>query len=80
MAASAAVGFAMLADLELTAGRDRAYRDQLLEAGAVGQRLYLAAESIGLAARNLAAFRDDALNDLLGAAGDRQAVVHLTMA
>jgi SagB-type dehydrogenase family enzyme len=78
-AATAALGFAMLADLERTAGRDRAYRDQLLEAGALGQRVYLGAEAIGLAARNLAAFNDDALNELLGVDGERRAVVHLTM-
>ena len=79
-AESAAVGFAMVADLERasTAG-DRPYRDLLIEAGAVAQRLYLAAEAIGLAARNLAAFYDDDLNALIGVDGKREAVVHLTM-
>ncbi len=79
-AESAAVGFAMVADLgrASTAG-DRAYRDLLIEAGAVAQRLYLAAEAIGLAARNLAAFWDDDLNALLDVDGKREAVVHLTM-
>ena len=79
-AASAAVGFAMLADLQAAAPHgDRAYRDLLLESGAIAQRLYLAAEARGLAARNLAAFFDDSLNGLLGVDGKRAAVVHLTM-
>ena len=60
--------------------RTRLYRDLLLEAGAIGQRLYLAAEAAGLAARNLAAFVDDDLNRLVGLDGRREAVVHLTMA
>jgi SagB-type dehydrogenase family enzyme len=79
-AGSAAAGFAMLADLaSCGSGRDRRYRDLLIESGAIGQRVYLAAESIGLAARNLAAFFDDELNALLRADGRSQAVVHLTM-
>ncbi len=79
-AESAAVGFAMVADLAgASRAGDRAYRDLLIEAGAVGQRLYLAAEAIGLAARNLAAFYDGPLNGLLGVDGEREAVVHLTM-
>ena len=57
----------------------RAYRDLLVESGAIGQRIYLAAESIGLAARNLAAFRDDDLEPLLGFGPDGRAVLHLTL-
>jgi nitroreductase len=60
-------------------GGERSYRDLLVEAGAIGQRVYLAAEATGLAARNLAAFRDDELNGLLGLDGRREAVIHLTM-
>jgi SagB-type dehydrogenase family enzyme len=59
---------------------DRMYRDLLIEAGAIGQRIYLAAEAAGLAARNLAAFRDDALNRLLDLEGGEHAVLHLTLA
>ena len=40
---------------------------------------YLAAESVGLTARNLAAFLDDRLNGLLELDGEERAVVHLTM-
>jgi hypothetical protein len=80
-AGSAAAGFAMLADLGAAAARgDRSYRDLLVEAGAIGQRIYLAAEAAGLAARNLAAFFDDELNELLRADGRAQVVMHLTMA
>jgi len=59
---------------------DRMYRDLLIEAGAIGQRIYLAAEAAGLAARNLAAFRDDGLNRLLDLDGGEHAVLHLTLA
>jgi len=80
-AGTAALGVLMVARL----GEDRAfastrrYRDMLIESGAIGQRLYLAAESAGLSARNLAAFRDDDLNRLLGLDGQREAAIHLTM-
>ncbi len=59
---------------------DRMYRDLLIEAGGIGQRIYLAAEAAGLAARNLAGFRDDALNRLLDLEGGEHAVLHLTLA
>jgi SagB-type dehydrogenase family enzyme len=80
-AGSAAVGVLMVA--RLGEGRalasTRRYRDMLVESGAIGQRIYLAAESAGLSARNLAAFRDDDLNRLLGLDGQREAAIHLTM-
>jgi SagB-type dehydrogenase family enzyme len=57
----------------------RAYRDLLVESGAIGQRIYLAAEALGLAARNLAAFLDDDLDALLGFAADGRAALHLTL-
>ena len=70
----------MVADIgAASVAGDRLYRDQLLESGAIGQRLYLGAEAIGLSARNLAAFFDDSLNGLLGVDGRREAVIHLTM-
>jgi SagB-type dehydrogenase family enzyme len=81
MGGLAAVGFLMVAQLgpEGERGRDRSYRDVLVEAGAIGQRLYLGAEALGRRARNLAAFRDDRLNALLRVDGRSRAVVHLTM-
>ena len=59
MAGEAAVGFLMLGRIAAAVARggERSYRDLLVEAGAIGQRVYLAAEAAGLAARNLAAFR-----------------------
>lgn len=80
-AATAAVAVALvgrIAEAQAAAGA-RSYRDLLIESGAVAQRLYLAAESIGHAARNLAAFVDDDFNDLLGLDGRERAVLHLTL-
>jgi SagB-type dehydrogenase family enzyme len=45
---------------------ERGYRYILLDAGHVGQNLYLAAESIGCGACGVAAYDDDKLNKLLG--------------
>jgi SagB-type dehydrogenase family enzyme len=80
-AGSCGVVFFMVARLRDAAAPsgDRRYRDLLLESGAIGQRIYLAAEAAGLAARNLAAFRDDQLNALLGLDGHERAVIHLTV-
>lgn len=80
-AGEAAVAFLMVAHLgEATArGGDRSYRDLLIESGAIGQRIYLAAEALRLAARNLAAFADDELNELAGLDGRSRAVIHLTV-
>jgi SagB-type dehydrogenase family enzyme len=80
-AGSAAAALLMVGRIaEATArwGR-RSYRELLIESGEIGQRIYLAAEAIGLAARNLAAFYDDDLNELLGFDGRRDAVLHLTV-
>jgi SagB-type dehydrogenase family enzyme len=80
-AGTAALGFLMVGRLReaAAAGGGRSYRDLLLESGAIGQRIYLAAEAQGLAARNLAAFVDDDLNELMGLDGFREAAIHLTM-
>jgi len=79
-AGTAAVAFAFVADLgRARAEGERTYRDQLLEAGAAAQRVYLAAESLGLAARNLAAFFDDSLDDLLELDGREHVAIHLTL-
>jgi SagB-type dehydrogenase family enzyme len=80
MVGSAAAALFMVArpDAAVAAAGPRSYRDLLVEAGAVGQRIYLAAEALGLRARNLAAFLDDELNELLGFGADGRAVLHLT--
>jgi len=57
--------------------RERAYRYVLLEAGHVGQNLYLAATSMGLGACAVGAFLDDDLNDLLGLDGKEEAALYI---
>ena len=80
-AGQAAAGLVMVARLAESVSRigDRSYRDLLIEAGGIAQRIYLAAEAVGAVARNLAAFLDDEFNALLGLDGRREAAVHLTM-
>jgi SagB-type dehydrogenase family enzyme len=80
-AGACAAAFFMIGRLReaAQAGGDRSYRDLLIESGATGQRIYLAAEAIGLAARNLAAFRDNDLNARLDLDGEKRAVLHLTL-
>lgn len=57
--------------------RKRAYRYVLLEAGHIGQNLYLAAVSMGLGACAVGAFRDDDLNQLLGLDGTEEASLYI---
>jgi SagB-type dehydrogenase family enzyme len=57
--------------------RERTYRYVLLEAGHIGQNLYLAATSMGLGACAAGAFLDDELNDLLDVDGQEEAALYL---
>jgi SagB-type dehydrogenase family enzyme len=57
--------------------RERAYRYVLLEAGHVGQNLYLAATALGLGACAVGAFLDNQLNDLLGLDGASEGVLYV---
>jgi SagB-type dehydrogenase family enzyme len=57
--------------------QERAYRYALLEAGHLGQNLYLSATSMGMGACAVGAFRDDGLNALLGVDGKREAALYL---
>jgi SagB-type dehydrogenase family enzyme len=57
--------------------RERTYRYVLLEAGHIGQNLYLAATSMGLGACAVGAFLDDELNDLLGLDGEEEAALYI---
>ncbi len=57
--------------------RERTYRYVLLEAGHVGQNLYLAATAMRIGACAVGAFLDDVLNDLLGLDGQEEAVVYV---
>jgi SagB-type dehydrogenase family enzyme len=61
LAGNACVTFSMIGDLERAASTygDRGYRYVHFEAGAIGHRLYLAAEALGLGATGIGAFYDD---------------------
>jgi SagB-type dehydrogenase family enzyme len=57
--------------------RERTYRYVMLEAGHIGQNLYLAATSMGLGACAVGAFLDDELNDLLELNGEEEAALYV---
>jgi SagB-type dehydrogenase family enzyme len=61
LAGNSCVTFSMIGDLDRAAGifRDRGYRYVHFEAGAIGHRMYLAAEALGLRATGIGAFYDD---------------------
>lgn len=60
--------------------RDRSYRYGLIEAGHLGQNLYLVATALGLGACAVGAFHDDGINDLLGVDGHEEVAVYLLAA
>jgi SagB-type dehydrogenase family enzyme len=78
LAGNACVAFSMIGDLERAtrAHGNRGYRYVHFEAGAIGQRLYLAAEALGLGATGIGAFFDDAVHRYLGLAPERGQVVY----
>jgi SagB-type dehydrogenase family enzyme len=57
--------------------QERAYRYALLEAGHLGQNVYLAATSMGMGACAVGAFLDDGINGLLGVDGKDEAALYL---
>lgn len=57
--------------------RERSYRYALLEAGHLGQNVYLAATSMGMGACAVGAFLDDELNALLGVDGREEAALYV---
>lgn len=59
--------------------RDRAYRYALIEAGHIGQNLYLVAEALGLSCCAIGAFFDDDVNTLVGIDGVREAAVYMAV-
>jgi SagB-type dehydrogenase family enzyme len=82
LAGNACVAFSMIADIAraVRAHGDRAYRYVHFEAGALGQRLYLAAESLGLGATGIGAFFDDEVHHYLGIdTRERQVVYHFAI-
>ncbi len=57
--------------------QDRTYRYGLLEAGHLGQNVYLAATSMGLGACAIGAFMDDQVNAMLGVDSKEEAAIYM---
>ena len=56
---------------------ERAYRYIYLDAGHIGQNLYLAATALGLGCCTIGAFFDSQINDIIGIDGENETVVYL---
>ncbi len=67
LAGNACVAFSMIGDFERAARAhgDRGYRYVHFEAGAIGQRLYIAAEACGMGATGIGAFYDEEVHRYL---------------
>jgi len=78
LAGNACVTFSMIGDLERAAHSygDRGYRYAHFEAGAIGHRLYLAAEALGLGATGIGAFYDDEVHRHLNLVPNQGQVVY----
>ena len=57
--------------------QERSYRYALLEAGHLGQNVYLAATSMNMGACAVGAFIDDGVNRMLGVDGKSEAAIYL---
>lgn len=60
--------------------QDRSYRYGMLEAGHIGENVYLAATSMGLGACGVGAFMDNGINAMLGVDGVEEATVYMLAA
>ena len=78
LAGNACVAFSMIGDFERAtrAHGDRGYRYVHFEAGAIGHRLYLAAEALGLGATGIGAFYDEEVHRYLNLTPDQGRVVY----
>jgi SagB-type dehydrogenase family enzyme len=78
LAGHACVAFSMIADFERAARSygNRGYRYVHFEAGAIGQRMYLASEALGLRATGIGAFFDEEVNRYLSLAPELGQVVY----
>jgi SagB-type dehydrogenase family enzyme len=78
LAGNACVTFSMIGDLDRAARTygDRGYRYVHFEAGAIGHRLYLAAEALGLGATGIGAFYDDEVHRHLNLVPNQGQVVY----
>jgi SagB-type dehydrogenase family enzyme len=81
LAGNACVAFSMVGDLEraVRAHGDRGYRYAHFEAGAIGHRLYLAAEAHGLGATGIGAFYDEEAHRYLKLPPQQQVVYHFAI-
>ena len=78
LAANACVAFSMIANLDLAARAygERGYRYAHFQAGAVGHRLYLAAEALGLGGTGIGAFYDEQVHRYLNLSPEQGQVVY----
>lgn len=78
LAGNACVAFSMIGDIEraVRAYGDRGYRYVHFEAGAIGHRLYLAAEALGLRATGIGAFYDEEVHRYLNVTPEQGQVVY----
>ena len=78
LAGNACVAFSMIADLDraVRCHGDRGYRYVHFEAGAIGQRLYLAAEAMGAGSTGIGAFFDDEVHRYLNLTSEQGQVVY----
>jgi len=78
LAGNACVAFSIIGDLDRAARAhgDRGYRYVHFEAGAIGHRLYLAAEAFGLGATGIGAFYDEEVNRYLSLTPGQGRVVY----
>jgi SagB-type dehydrogenase family enzyme len=57
--------------------QERSYRYALIEAGHLGQNVYLAGTSMGMGACAVGAFLDNGLNAMLGVDGQNEAAIYM---
>ncbi|MGP0074168.1 MAG: SagB/ThcOx family dehydrogenase, partial [Bryobacteraceae bacterium] len=78
LAGNACVAFSMIAGIDraVRAYGNRGYRYVHFEAGAIGQRLYLAAEALGLGATGIGAFFDDEVHRYLDIKPEQGQVIY----
>ncbi len=78
MCSQSSVTFVWTAVMPRTTGRygGRGHRYVLLDAGHIGQNLYLAATAMGYGCCAIGAFDDDAMNEAVGVDGDVETVVY----
>jgi SagB-type dehydrogenase family enzyme len=81
LAGNACVAFSMVGALSRAARAhgDRGYRYVHFEAGAIGHRLYLAAEALGLGATGIGSFYDEEVHRYLNLAPQQQVVYHFAI-